>query len=191
MLRGSLTVTLELRVPEVVGENVTLMVQLPLFPASELPQLFVCVKLVEGDIAMLLMDSALVPGLVIVMVWGELLVFTFWFPKVRVVGENPTEAAVPVPLRLTACGLPAVALSAILMEAVRVPEAEGVKVTEIVQELLPLPLIPSVLGLNGQPLVSPKSPEFVPPSVTPVMVKAMLPVFVRVIVSGELVVPTV
>ena len=55
--------------------------------------------------------------------------------KLRDVGERLTTAAggiAPVPDNDTVCGEP-VALSAILMEAFRVPDAVGLKVTEIVQ----------------------------------------------------------
>ena len=52
---------------------------------------------------------------------------TDWLPKVRVVAESPTEAAVPVPVRFTVWGLPA-ALSVNTMEAVRAPVALGVNV---------------------------------------------------------------
>ena len=59
-------------------------------------------------------------------------------PKVRLVGESVTAGvfgAVPVPVKLTTCGLPP-ALSLIVMEPVRVPVAVGVKVTFIVQVAL-------------------------------------------------------
>ena len=57
---------------------------------------------------------------------------TGWLPKARLVGERLTRAAVPVPERLTVCGLP-LALSVMLSEAVRLPLAEGVNLTLIVQ----------------------------------------------------------
>ena len=64
---------------------------------------------------------------------------TAWLAKVRLVGEMLTAGAVPVPERLTLWGLP-VALSEMLSEAVRLPLAEGVKVTLMVQlALLPPP----------------------------------------------------
>jgi hypothetical protein len=53
-------------------------------------------------------------------------------PKARLEGETLAAAEVPVPERLTVCGLP-VALSAMLRDALRVPAAAGVKVTLIVQ----------------------------------------------------------
>jgi hypothetical protein len=61
------------------------------------------------------------------------------------VDDNITELTTPLPIRLTACGLPA-ALSLIVMLPVLVPTALGVKRTEITQ------LVPAgnVLGLIGQ-----------------------------------------
>src|SRR5438094_551825 len=50
----------------------------------------------------------------------------------RELGERVTAEVVPVPLRLTVCGLPA-ALSVIVSVALRVPVAVGVKVTLTVQ----------------------------------------------------------
>jgi NAD-dependent oxidoreductase involved in siderophore biosynthesis len=57
------------------------------------------------------------------------------FAKVKVDGVKVTSGVVPgapVPVRATVCGVPA-ALSAMLTLAVRVPVANGLKVTEIVQ----------------------------------------------------------
>jgi hypothetical protein len=56
----SVTVNVPVRVPEVVGVNVTLIVQLE-FPASELPQLLVCAKSPEALI--LLIVTLLLPPL--------------------------------------------------------------------------------------------------------------------------------
>jgi hypothetical protein len=57
---------------------------------------------------------------------------TTWLAKVRLVGEMLTAGAVPVPVRLTVCGLP-VALSVRVTAALRDPLAVGLKVTLIVQ----------------------------------------------------------
>jgi len=65
-------------------------------------------------------------------------------PKARLVGERLTREAVPVPERLTVCGLP-LELSVMLTEAVRLPLAEGVKVTLIVQLALAATELPQVL----------------------------------------------
>ncbi len=83
-------------------------------------------------VAMLLMVSVAVPLLVSVTVCAALVVPTCWLLKVRVLLDNVTAGAIPVPLRLTLCGLPA-ALSVIDSVPVRVPVAVGVKVTLMVQ----------------------------------------------------------
>ena len=57
---------------------------------------------------------------------------TVSFPKSRLEGETEADAAVPVPVRATVCGLPE-ALSASVRDAERLPLAEGLKVTLIVQ----------------------------------------------------------
>jgi hypothetical protein len=101
-------------------------------------------------------------------------VATAWLPKERLVGETLTAGVVPVPERLTVCGLP-VALSEMLTAAVRAPVAAGVKVTLIEQ----LPLAATELP---QVLVWAKSPALVPASAKPVIFKAALPVLLRVIV---------
>ena len=97
---------------------------------------------------------------------------TVWLAKARLVGERLTTAAVPVPGRLTVWGLP-VALSEMLSEAVRLPLAEGVKVTLIVQ------LAPAAT-LDPQLLVWAKSLALVPKTAMLVALKAELPELVRV-----------
>ena len=67
-----------------------------------------------------------------------------WLPKARLVGERLTRAAVPVPVRLTVCGLP-LALSVMLSEAVRLPVAAGVNVTLMVHLALAATELPQVL----------------------------------------------
>jgi hypothetical protein len=91
----------------------------------------------------------------------------------------------PVPLSATLCGLPA-ALSLMLMALLRLPLADGVKVTLIVQ----LAPAANVLGLMGQVLVCAKSPVLVPVSVILVIVRAAVPLFVSVTDLAALVVPT-
>jgi len=76
-------------------------------------------------------------------------------PKLQELGEKLIcGVPVPVPVSETACGEPA-ALSEIERLALRLPVAEGVNVTEIVQ-------LPFALRLLPQLLVCEKSPEFVP-----------------------------
>ena len=65
-------------------------------------------------------------------------------PKLRLVGERLARVAVPVPERLTVCGLP-LALSVMLTEAVRLPLAAGVKVTLMVQLVPAATLAPQLL----------------------------------------------
>ena len=95
-------------------------------------------------------------------------------PKARLEGDRLTAGAVPVPERLTVCGLP-LTLSAILRAAVAGPLAEGVKVTLIAQ------LAPAAIELP-QLLVSTKLLALAPETARPVMLKAALPELVRVIV---------
>jgi uncharacterized protein YybS (DUF2232 family) len=111
-----------------------------------------------------------------------LVVPSAWFPKDRLVEESVTDATVPVPDRLTACGLP-VALSAMLTEAVSALAREGLKVTLIVQ-------VPPAATELPQVLVWAKSLAFVPAIPTLVMVNVALPPFVRVTLCAVLVVPS-
>ena len=78
----------------------------------------------------------------------------------------------PVPERLTDWGLPA-ALSVRASAAERLPAAEGVKVTLMVQ------LAPAASAM-GQLLVWAKSPALVPKTATLEMFKGALPVLERV-----------
>jgi hypothetical protein len=57
--------------------------------------------------------------------------------------ERETVEAAPVPVKLTVCGL-VLALSVRVSVPVRVPDAEGVKVTLIVQLPLGLTLVPQL-----------------------------------------------
>ena len=105
-------------------------------------------------------------------------------PKVRLDGETtaagapvPPAPAVPVPERVTDCGLP-VALSVRVRAAVRDPLAAGVKVTLIVQ------LAPAAT-LAPQLLVCAKSLGFVPVMAILVMLKVALPVLFRVTDLGR------
>ena len=84
----------------------------------------------------------------------------------KVAGERVTTGSVPVPVRVTDCGLPT-ALSATLTVALRLPAAEGVKATFTVHEF-PGVTVPPVLGQDPE-LSSEKSVAFVPVSVMPVM----------------------
>jgi hypothetical protein len=127
------------------------------------------------------MLSGVLPRFVSVTVFRELLPVSC-APKLREVVERLT--AVPVPLRLTVCGLFA-ALSLIESVAVRLPVADGVNVTLTVQVLLGVTVAPAqVLALLA------KSLAFVPPIVTVEMVRLAVPLLVTVTVCGVLVTPT-
>jgi hypothetical protein len=93
-------------------------------------------------------------------------------PKDKLLGERLAAGAVPVPVRLALWGLP-LALSAMLTEAARLPLADGVKVTLMVQ------LAPAATELP-QVLVWAKSLALVPVTATLVTLKVALPVLVRV-----------
>ena len=93
-------------------------------------------------------------------------------PKVMLAGEMFVAGAVPLPERLTACGLP-MALSVMLIDALRPPAAAGLKVTLMTQ------LAPAAT-LDPQLLVWVKSPGFVPETAMLLTVKAALPVLLRV-----------
>jgi hypothetical protein len=90
--------------------------------------------------------------------------------NVRLLGPNPAAGAMPVPLRLAVCGLPA-ALSVTLNVPLRVPVAVGVKVTLIVH-------VPFTASVLPQLLVCAKSPL----AAMLLMFSAAVPLFVNVTV---------
>jgi hypothetical protein len=129
---------------------------------------------------MSLMLTGPVPVLVRVTLCAELVVPTSWLPKVSDVGETLAVRETPVPLRLTVCGLP-LASSLMLREALRLPVAVGVKVTLMVQ------LAPAATDVP-QVLLWAKSPALVPVIEMPLIVRAALPVLLRVTPCAALVV---
>jgi hypothetical protein len=156
------------RLPLAAGVNFTLIVQLAPV-ATEAGQLLVWAKSLEFVPKMLMpvTDSGAVPVLVRVTVWAALVVATDWFPKARLDGDALASDAVPVPVRLTDCGLP-VALSAIASDAERLPLAAGVKVMSIVQLELAASELPQLLDCA-------KSLALVPKIAMLVIVRAALP----------------
>jgi len=181
----SVKLTAAVRVPLARGLKVTLTVQLA--PAATLvPQLLVWAKSPEfvPATAIPVMLKAALPVLWIVTGCGGLVTPTGSFPSARLVGEalKAGLVLVPVPERITLCGLP-VALSVKVTAAARAPVVVGLKVTLTVQ------MAPAAL-LAPQLLVWAKSPEFVPVIAMLVMLKAALPVLLRVIACGELGAPT-
>ena len=84
-----------MRVPFVVGVNLTVTVQLAR-PAREAPQLFVCEK--SPDAAIEVMLTAPLPVLLMVIVSGAEVDETAVFGKVSDAGLKLSEVVVPVPL---------------------------------------------------------------------------------------------
>jgi hypothetical protein len=179
----SVTVRVPLRAPMADGVNVTVTAHLP-GAATEVPQVLVSAKspALAPPIVMLLTLRAAVPVFERVTVWAGLLVPTAWLAKAgRLDGERLTTGAVPVPVRATVWVLFAtpLLLSVTVRVPVRLPIADGVKVTVIVQLALAATELPQVL-------VSAKFP----PIPTLLTLSATVPVFDRVTVCAELVVPT-
>src|SRR5204863_3127826 len=151
----SVIVTAPLRGPVAVGLNLTLMEQPP--PGFiELAQLSVCVKSagLAPVIAMLPIDNVPVPVFVSCTLLVPPFLPTLRFPKESDVGDRLTAGAVPVPVRLTVCGLPA-ALSVTLTAALLAPVVVGVNVTLTVQ----LPLGATAEAQRGTAMVRLKAPD--------------------------------
>jgi hypothetical protein len=127
-----------------------------------------------------------VPVLVSVTVWAALGTLTSSLPKLSDAGTEAT-GAVPVPVRVTVCGLPE-ALSAIDTVALRLPVAVGVNVAAIVHvpSAATVPIVRQSLPLVG--VTRAKSPGFVPVKVTLVIVNGPVPELVNVDVDWTLVV---
>ena len=114
-----------------------------------------------------------------------LVVPTPWLANVSEDGETLTVgmAEAPVPLRLTVCE-PVDVLVFSVSVALRVPDAEGVKVTFTAQE-------PPTARLVPQVLVWANSEALLPLRVMLLTVSVTLPVLLRVAGCEPLVVPTV
>ena len=97
---------------------------------------------------------------------------TFWFANVRLPGFSETTGAMPVPESVMVWGDPA-ALSGIVMEALRLPAAVGVNVTEKLQ-------LPPAGRPVPQALVCAKSPGLAPVRAMLPMVKVPVPVLLSV-----------
>src|ERR1700674_80508 len=96
-------------------------------------------------------------------------------------GDRLAKAPLPVPDKLTICGLPG-PLSVMLTTAVRFPGTAGVKVTLTWQFALGA-------RVGGHVLFSEKSPAFGPPIAIAEIETVARPVFVSVTACGELVTP--
>ncbi len=173
-LLGALSaiVTAPVKVPVVVGAKSTLIVQLAP-AATEVPQVPVPPKAKGPEIVKLPLNVRVeLPVLVSVAVCAVLVLPTDWLEKIREAGERltsgPVVEDVPVPLRVVVWGLP-VALSATLKVALKVPVAEGVKVTLIVQLAAAARLVPQVLVWAKSLLLVPviETPEMLIAPVVP------------------------
>src|SRR6266853_1538265 len=129
---------------------------------------------------MLVMVNPVVPWLVRVAGWDGLLVPSNSVPKFRLAGVS--DAAVPVPLRATLCGLFA-ASSVMDTAALRRPAAEGVKVTVMVQEA-------PTASAEPQLLLCEKSSELAPPTAMLEILSGLPLLLVSVAVLGDVVPPS-
>ena len=90
-----------------------------------------------------------------------------------------------MPLRLMVWGLP-LALSVMLIVALRLPVVVGVKVTLKSQVAFGMSVVMQLAGV----VVEAKSPGLVPPRLIALIMSGAVPVFVSVTVWAALVVPT-
>lgn len=106
-------------------------------------------------------------------------------PKLKLAADRVKPGAMPVPVRLTDCALPAVPLllSVTVRVPARLPAAVGLKVKLIVQ-------LPPTATAAEQALVAAKSPALAPETATALTVSAAVPVLVTVTVCAGLVLPT-
>ena len=99
---------------------------------------------------MLVMASVEVPVLVRITVCEALVVPTSCVPNTRLVADNDTVVELtPVPLREMLCGEP-VALSVMVMAAVRAPAAAGAKCPWITQFAPAARLVPQLLANTNE-----------------------------------------
>ena len=174
----SLIERVAVRVPVAAGVNVTLTVQLAP-PARLDPQVFVCPNSV-GFVPLKLkpvMAMAAVPPFVTVTVLAVLVLPTTVELNVMDLGEI-VMAAVSVPVSDAVAGVIS-ALSAIEMDAERLPLPCGVNVTVMVQ-------VPSMAMSPLQLFVCVKSNGFVPVTVIEEMLRSAVPVFCKLKVFDTL-----
>jgi hypothetical protein len=133
LLTLSTTVTAPVETPVVVGANVTFIVQ-DAFALSEAEQLFVWEK---GPLTVMLMPRDAAKLFLRFSGWAAPVLPALVPPKVKLAGESVSGGVIPVPLKLTVCGL-LVALSITLIEPVAAPAVVGLKETMIVQNAFAL-----------------------------------------------------
>jgi hypothetical protein len=181
------TVIAAVRVPDPTGANWTRIVQdapaatVPL--AGQVPDPRRNSLEWVPDLPMPEIVSEPLPVFESVTICAALTVPTVWLPKATelVLSDTAGTTATPEPVSETE-GVPA--LVAIASEPLRVPDAEGVKVTD---RSHPAPAASDVPAPQPERA---KSPEFVPPSVSELTVSEPPPVLVSRTVRAELVVPT-
>lgn len=130
---------------------------------------------------MFVMVRIVFPVFVTVTAFDALEVPTFWRPKFKLLGTRLTT--VPVPVRLTLCGL-LIASSVKTTAAILFPVAVGLKVTATVQ------VAPAAKLLSQELLEITKSLPFAPVTLMLVIVKDSLPVLVNFTFFGVLLIPT-
>src|ERR1035438_1367487 len=136
--------------------------------------------------ATLLILRGPVPALLSVTFWGALAKLITWLGKVIVVGNRPAfGTATPGPPSGKYWMAPAtlLALSAIAIQAPRLPAALGVKVAEMVQDPFGASAAGQVLAVMWNSLAS------APTTLKPPIFKTSVPGFDRVEVSAPLVTP--
>ena len=182
----STTDTVPLKGPAAVGAKVTWITQLPSAATLD-PQLFVSLKPALEE--MLVIVNGVPPEFISVTACTALIVETDWEGKVRVAGENVTEAlgVSPVPMRLTICAL-SIALSENVRSAVAIAGTVGENVTLTEQVAFGAMVEPVHVS---EPIAN--CAASVPESVVPPKpkIKLAIPLFVTVMVCGELEVFTI
>jgi hypothetical protein len=174
---------LPLAEPPAVGVNVTATVQVPEAGTGVDAEHVVPVAAIANgpEVAMAVKVRLAFPVFVSVTVCAPLVLFTNCAENMSALDRLAT-GPVPVPLKLTVCGLPP-ALSAIVRVPLRLPTVVGTKAMLITQLL---PAATGALVLHVVPEASVKSPV----TDMALMANAKVPVFLRVTDWARLVVPT-
>ena len=181
----SVSVRLPERLPVAVGVNVTLIRQLPLAAtgAVVLQVVPLAATAKSPAAAMLVKLRDTVPLLVTVTALAALVVPTCSLPKLTLVVLRLMPGAVPVPLKLTVCGLP-LALSVSVRLPERLPVAVGVNVTLIRQLAL------AAMGELVLQVVPPAAIAKSPVAARLVKLKGAVPLLVTVTALAALAFPT-
>ena len=151
----SVNETLPDAAPPAVGVNVTATVQVAVATMGfEVEQVVPEAAIAKGPVTPMAVKVRLAsPVLVTFTVCEGLVVPVGSDGKVGGADKLTTGSAIPVPLKLTVCGLP-LALSVMVRDPVLVPLAVGVKVTSMVQLALVATELPQVLVWANSPLAA-------------------------------------